>query len=609
MRPSGRATLPAAASILATAAVLCLPAGCLSPPFDPARPDVVLIVVDTLRADHLGAYGYGRPTSPRIDALARQGTLFESAWAAAPWTLPSIMSIMTSRYPSSHRVENDGLRLAADVPTLAESLRAAGFSTGAFVSHVYVTEPFGFRRGFESFEDFGLGRPGYRLEAGMEPTADRVTDAALAWLERQGRKSVFLFVHYFDPHWPYAPPAAYRDLFPSDYRGSLDAGHDSISKFQDPAAPLPADYRAFLVGRYDGEIRFVDDQIGRLLDGLRASGRGGRAWVILTADHGEEFKDHGSMGHGRTLYEEVVRVPLVIGRAAVPPGSGGGAATGPGAPGARVATPVSGVDLFPTIAALVGGAAVPAGAQGSSLAPFLAAGGASPPPPDRTLVSETIRLNAFRKAVRQGPLKLIHFMDQNRAELFDLSADPAEARDLSGSRPADRLRLMRALFAEVDLLSGGWNLRWSSDGRRRRFQGQIRTTGAFRTIVPLFPERGKYVVERGDTLSFTDADQSSASGLSFTVAPYESKVSFYLLVDGVAMIERVFLGGERAVPREMPFLLSGETSAAAAFQRPPHTEGKDLGFYVWRNRPAGPDQQIILDDEIRQRLRSLGYLN
>jgi arylsulfatase A-like enzyme len=608
MRPSGRATLAAAASILATAAAFCISTSCRVPMFDPARPDVVLIVVDTLRADHLGAYGYGRPTSPRLDALARRGTLFESAWAAAPWTLPSIMSIMTGRYPSSHRVENDGLRLASDVPTLAEIMKTSGYSTGAFVSHIYVTEPFGFRRGFDSFEDFGLGRPDYRLEAGMEPTADRVTDAALAWIGNQGRKSVFLFVHYFDPHWPYAPPAAYRDLFPSAYRGPLDADHDSISRFQDPETRLPEDYRDFLLDRYDGEIRFVDDQVGRLLDGLQASKRGARTWVVLTADHGEEFKEHGSMGHGRSLYEEVVRVPLIVSRAVGPSGPGGSAA-GPGASGARVSIPVSGVDLLPTIASIAGGVAVPAGAQGRSLAPFLAAGGASPPQADRTLVSETIRLNAFRKAVRQGPLKLIHFMDQNRAELYDLAADPAERRDVSGSRPGDRLRLIRALFAEVDLLSGGWNLRWSSDGRRRRFQGQIRTTGSFRTIVPFFPERGKYVVERGDTLNFTDADQASASGLSFTVTPHEAKVSFYLLIDGLAMIQRVFLGGERAVPREMPFQLSGETSAAAAFQIPPHAEGKDLGFYVWRNRRAGPDQQIILDDEIRQRLRSLGYVN
>src|SRR5258706_2245582 len=186
-------------------ALCCLLPACFGR-FDPAHEDVVFIVVDTLRADHLGAYGYDRGTSPRIDAFASGATVFESAWSAAPWTLPSVMSIMPSRYPSSHRVENDGLKLASDVPTLAETMNKAGYATGGFVAHVYVSSAFGFDRGFEVFDDFGLSRPGYRLEAGMEPTADKVTDAALAWLGRQGRKPVFPLVHYFDPHWPYDPP-------------------------------------------------------------------------------------------------------------------------------------------------------------------------------------------------------------------------------------------------------------------------------------------------------------------------------------------------------------------------------------------------------------------
>src|SRR5712692_6705866 len=282
--------------LLALAFVL---ADCASRRYDPSRPDILLVVIDTLRADHLGSYGYPRPTSPTVDRLAGRSTVFESAWAAAPWTLPSVMSIQTGRYPSSHRVENDGLRLAPQIPTLAEVLKGAGYVTGAFVSHIYVDRPFGFERGFGTFEDFGLSRPGYRLEAGLEPTADRVTDAALGWLRRQGSKPLFLFVHYFDPHWPYDPPASYRSIFPDAYAGPWDATYDSISKFQEPERPLPDDYRRFLIDRYDGEIRFVDDQIGRLLEGFAGAGRAGRTWVVLTGDHGEEFKEHGSMGHGR----------------------------------------------------------------------------------------------------------------------------------------------------------------------------------------------------------------------------------------------------------------------------------------------------------------------
>jgi arylsulfatase A-like enzyme len=564
--------------------------------FDPAHEDVVLIVVDTMRADHLGVYGYDRGTTPRLDGLARQGTVFDAAWSAAPWTLPSVMSIMTSRYPSSHRVENDGMKLAAETPILAETLKHAGYSTGAFVSHVYVSSTFGFGRGFETFEDFGLSQPGYRLEAGMEPRADRVTDAALGWLDRQERRPLFLFVHYFDPHWPYDPPERLRAAFPDEYHGPLDATYDSISKFQDPRVPLPADYRRFLVDRYDGEIRFVDEQIGRLLDGLVASGRGPRTWVIVTADHGEEFKDHGSMGHGRRLYEEVARVPMMVAR----PSPSGAAAT-------RVDAPVSGIDLFPTIADLAG-AATPAGVQGTSLAPLVRGAGTAPAG-DRPLVCETIRLNAHLKAVRRGPLKLIQSMDENRTEMYDLTADPGERVDLSERRPEDRLALVRALFSQVDFLSGGWNVRWSSDGRKHRFQGQIRTKGIFRTVVPLFRDRGKYVLSSPSTLDFTDADQTGASGLSFTLAPDDSAAEFYLLIDGETQPERVFLGGKEHRPTSLPFPLQGRPLVEEAYQKPPRADGKDLGFFIWRLRPASPDQGVVLDDEIRERLRSLGYVN
>ncbi len=575
---------------------------------DGARPDIVLVVVDTLRADHLGTYGYSRPTSPAIDAFASRATVFDEAWAAAPWTLPSVMSIMTGRLPSRHRVENDGLKLAPEIPTLAETLAKSGYETGAFVSHVYVDRPFGFARGFGTFEDFGLSEPAYRPETELEPTADRVTAGALAWIRSQERRPLFLFVHYFDPHWPYDPPAAYRELFPDSYRGPLKADYDSISKFQDPLRPLPDDYRRFLIDRYDGEIRFVDEELRRLFEGLGAAGRGERTWVVLTGDHGEEFKDHGSVGHGRQLYEEVVRVPLLIGRPAARPDDA--------TPGRRVATPVSGVDLMPTILRLAG-AAPPPGLQGRSLVPFLPPGAAEraadavgePPPADRTLVSETVRLNASRKTVRQGPMKLIRFMEDNRIELYDLAADPGERRDLAAARPAERRALLRALFSEVDLLAGGWNLRWSSDGRARRFQGQVRTNGFIRSVVPLFPDLGKYMTERGDTLNFTDAGQAGESGLSFTVGPDDAWVSFYLMIDGRPMIQTVFLGGTKAQPREMPFRLQGLPTEDSAFTRPDHVGGRDLGFFLWRNRHPAPDREIMLDDEIRQRLRSLGYVD
>ncbi|MEK7798431.1 MAG: hypothetical protein AAB297_01270 [Acidobacteriota bacterium] len=234
---------------------------------------------------------------------------------------------------------------------------------------------------------------------------------------------------------------------------------------------------------------------------------------------------------------------------------------------------------------------------------------AAGPAGDRPLVCETIRLNAHLKAVRRGALKLIQSMDENRTELYDLAADPLERSDLSEKWPEERRTLTQALFSQVDFLSGGWNVRWSSDGRKRNFQGQIRTSGIFRTIVPLFRDRGKYVLESARTLNFTDAGQAGASGLAFTTAPDDAQVDFYLLVDGRPLLERIFLGGNAANPQVMPFVREGKPSMEAAFQKPPHADGRDLGFFIWRLRPAAPDQEIVLDAEIRERLRSLGYIN
>jgi arylsulfatase A-like enzyme len=521
------------------------------------------------------------------------------------------MSIFTGRYPSSHRVENDGLRLAADVPTLPQLLRARGYATGGFVSHVYVTAPYGFERGFDTFDDFGLSKPGYRLEARMEPTADKVTDAALRWLKTKRGKPVFLFVHYFDAHWPYEPPDTTRDLFASDYRGPLDATWDSISKFQDPSRPMPDDYRRFLVSRYDGEIRFVDQQIGALLDGLQMEQRTARAWVILTADHGEEFKDHGSVGHGRQLYEEVVHVPLIVaGPAGVLPAPTGTARA------RRIATPVSGVDLLPTILDLAGGAppsgAVPQGLDGKSFAAIVR-GGADATAAGRPVLSETVRLNAYRRAVRAGALKLIDNMDESRTELYDLAADPKETQDLSASRREERQRLTKLLFARPDLLAGGWNLRWKGGGASHRFEGTIRTSGIFRSVVPLFRDGGAYRLAAPDRLEFADPGQAGEGGLVFTTAPESATITYDLRVDGRPAAGAGFgaetvVGARAQRPQAMPFSLGGGGDQSA-FAPPPEGACRPPCFLLWRTRPASADEPVVLDPETRERLRSLGYID
>jgi hypothetical protein len=200
-------------------------------------------------------------------------------------------------------------------------------------------------------------------------------------------------------------------------------------------------------------------------------------------------------------------------------------------------------------------------------------------------------------------------MGQNRAELYDLALDPLERTDLAASRAEECRDLLRELYATVDMFSGAWNLTWSSDGAERRFQGQIRTTGIFRSIVPLFPDRGKYVFEKGNTLSFTDAGQTGDSGFAFTTAPYEAEVTFYLMIDGEPSPQSIALGARRSRPTGMPFTLEGAPSSDLAFERPSYEPGGEVGFFLWRTRPTAPGQAIILDEKIRERLESLGYVD
>src|SRR5437867_10644588 len=222
--------LAALALLIAAAVHAC------SPP--PSRPGLIFILIDTLRADHLGAYGYSRPTTPFLDSLASRGVLFEQAIAQAPWTLPSSMSLMTGRLPSGHRVENDGMRLAPEIPTLAEVLSGSGYATSGVVSHIYVSALFGFDRGFQRFEDFGLTRD-YRFEAGREPRAEKVTDRALELFRSMQGRPFFLFVHYFDPHWDYDPPPPFDARFTAPYHGAISGSYQSFSKFSLPGTDLP----------------------------------------------------------------------------------------------------------------------------------------------------------------------------------------------------------------------------------------------------------------------------------------------------------------------------------------------------------------------------------
>ncbi len=360
--------------------------------------NVILVSLDTLRADRLGSYGHSRATSPVLDAMARAGGRAAVALAHATSTPPSHMSMLTGTLPCRHgvfgvHVEDD---LPEDVDTLAGYLSRHGWTTAAVTEDAFVGAPYGFPRGFDRYRELkqtvAAGNevsPGMITPTGYGPRTFRTAEH---WLEDNGERLFFLFVHTYQMHGPRRPEAPWRDLFPS----SLAPGQTQRSpEFHD-------------LGRYDALVRQVDSLVGGLLDTVASQGLARETIVVVTSDHGEAFFEHGTAGHGHFVWEEETRVPLLF--------------YAPGLlPPRVVAEPVGLVDLVPTVLDLVG-LPVPAGLDGRSLAGALEHG--SPLPLDRALYVEPAP-GAFR-AVRDARWKIVRDAESKVDTVFDLAADPHE---------------------------------------------------------------------------------------------------------------------------------------------------------------------------------------
>ena len=401
----------------------------------PARPHVVLVTIDTLRADRCSAYGYERPTTPHLDALAREGALFEVAYAPTPTTLPSHAVLMSSLYPGETGVRKNGQPLPEELDTLAERLRRAGYRTAAFVSSFVVSRPFRLDQGFDSYDDDFRGAVSSvpadlnwsKDPAPFDRRAADTTDAAIAWLRGAPPDlPFFLWVHYFDPHQPLIPLEPYLSQF---------------------ARPEPLTPKQRMQDLYDAEVRSSDDQLGRLLGALDEVAPGPRTLVLVTSDHGEGLWDHGWLQHGALLYEEAVRVPLVLrwpGRIEA---------------GLRLAGPVGLIDVLPTLLGLLalepGGPAL----RGADLGPLLE--GAAAPDPDRRVflqrqrfrpgLVDHRRLAGMSRAVRWRHWKLIESPQELGLELFDLERDPHEFESVASQHPD----LAKSLKRELEAWQGG----------------------------------------------------------------------------------------------------------------------------------------------------------
>ena len=410
----------------------CLP-GCSEsdplPSGSASAPDVILVSIDTLRADHLSSYGYERQTSPFLDSLAAEGVRFARARSASPWTLPAHTTMLTGQLPATHRVVDDSLSLSDTVPYLPDLLSRAGYRTGGFVSTLYVSKMFGFQRGFHEFDDFGIETERENLRG--ETIAEDVIDRALSWWSEQpAEEPVFLFLHFYDVHYTYDPPAPYDTMFD---RPPEKGDRKYKNYFHFLKHPVDDVQMAHQVAQYDEAIRYVDAQLKRLDDAAREAGRQVR-WVV-TSDHGEEFGERGSWGHAHTLYAEQLHIPLIVSGAGLPSGQ-------------VVEGWVGNHDIAPTIAAWAD-VAGSLHADGINLAPAMSGTAV----PDRPFLAETTRFKTNRISLLEDGLRLEWDLKSNSIELFDPIADPTESTDLTTSRPGEIKRMTQRA---IELLGADW---------------------------------------------------------------------------------------------------------------------------------------------------------
>lgn len=345
-----RRRLPALVLLTLSAACSVEAAGTTSVPRANRR-SVILVVVDTLRADHLGCYGYSKPTSPTVDAIAAEGAVFERVVSSSTFTGPSVASIHTGRYPkfNSFGLANGSFLLAPEEHTLAEAFAESGYRTGAVVCNPVLPARYGFGQGFESYDKRVVQRE--RVRGAPERTAGPGTDAAIQWLEGlEADEDFFLWVHYMDPHGPYTPPADLAAAFaPEDPHAGAElpppAGKDKnyglgyVPWYQ---AIGERHYLEEYVGRYDAEIASFDREFGRLVAWLRDKGRYEESVILITADHGEALGEEGFyFCHGQGVTPDQSFVPMILKHPLIPAGT-------------RTETPVGHVDVFPTLASEVG---------------------------------------------------------------------------------------------------------------------------------------------------------------------------------------------------------------------------------------------------------------
>ncbi|MBN2209256.1 MAG: sulfatase [Candidatus Coatesbacteria bacterium] len=563
--------------------------------------NLILISIDTVRADHVSCYGCDRNTTPNIDALAAESMLFEQAITPAPWTLPAHASLFTGLMPSEHGVQNFYQRLSDEALTLAEVLRARSFLTLGVASFDYLFPDYGLLQGFD--EHF------FRCPL----RAEKVVEKALEMLDKHHGKRFFMFLHFFDAHDPYDPPSPWDRMFsPSGVKGRPKKEHKSpIAAFLGARRrPAEQDVEA-TIALYDGEIRFVDDQLSFLFARLKELGLWDNTMLVVLSDHGEEFWDHGSLSHGFRLYEEQIRVPLIV---KLPFSRNAGE---------RIERQAGLIDVAPTILAELGIEAEMTGPGRSLLS------SQSPEPAElkeeRYYVSETVAHGVKRLCLRTKALKYItpncyNYKGLNYRSpelLYDLRNDPHETENLiapeAGLTASLRKDACEHLFG---LSSRGWQLLFSTPKSESEFSGRIKTEGRIRDVYSLTC-LGETVAHDDHFLEFSKVVNTYESSLSFRVEPPDAPLTIEIKIDdSLECLDHILLGPRAEHPSSNPFGLTAEEATADVESLIVASEGRGqhegvLIFYA----PGSAKQPlkrsvgtVEIDARRREALKMLGYL-
>jgi arylsulfatase A-like enzyme len=580
--------------------------------------NLVLIGVDTLRRDHLGCYGYERQTSPNLDRFASGGVLFEDAVSQSPWTLPSFATVFTSLYPTQHGAGflepgagTFGNRMRTAFPPLSMILLKHGYSTGGIINAPALAAEFGVDRGFEYYDTTPRWDP---------RKADVVTQDALTWIDENKGDPFFIFVHYFDPHVTYGPPAPYDTIFDPDYSGRLSSSfdrdtyirmQDALSVEGDPSAEADWNHIRAL---YDGEIAFTDVAIGHLLEGLEERDLRDNTLIVLLSDHGEEFFDHKGFEHGHTHYDELIKIPLMFSLPGIVPED------------VRVSQQVRLLDVLPTILDIMD---ITQGThmEGSSLRPLMmgesdVADATAAMLPQRFAYCESMLYGPEKKSVTAYPWKLVYDTVSEEQMLFNLTHDPGEHENLLEQQSETHKIFEEILLKTLFGLTEVWYVELDGGGEAHTFDIRlslpVKPISGSLKMYRFFDSKGRFVDSNRLVFEETNAgmerfftlegiELKGKLTLAMKVTPKQVPVTFDLRIDGEPATGETFIGESLSSPEAMPFSQKAKRrslakGAPASRPAPPYV-------VVWHSGTEyGIDTPVKLGEDTERQLRALGYI-